>query len=85
VLPKPVQAPAPKYPQAGKGQSGYVVLQFMVNVDGSTSSVEVLDSSPKGLFEDAAMHAVHSWIFAPDTVDGVRQRKRIQWRLEFKP
>jgi TonB family protein len=85
VLPKPIQAPAPKYPQAGKGQSGYVLLQFMVNVDGSTSSVEVLDSSPKGLFDDAAMHAVHSWIFAPDTVDGVRQRKRIQWRLEFKP
>ena len=45
----------------------------------------VLESSPQGVFDDAAMHAVHSWVFAPDTVDGVRQRKRIQWRLEFKP
>jgi len=54
-------------------------------VDGSTSSVEVVESSPKGVFEDAAMHAVHSWVFSPDTVDGVRQRKRIQWRIEFKP
>ncbi|HEY1773385.1 MAG TPA: TonB family protein [Gammaproteobacteria bacterium] len=85
VLPKPVYAPAPKYPQDGKGQSGYVLLEFNVNVDGSTSSVEVVDSSPKGLFEDEAMHAVHGWIFSPDTVDGVRQRKRIQWRIDFKP
>lgn len=85
VVPKPVYAPVPKYPQSGKGQSGYVLLQFMVNVDGSTSSVEVVDSSPKGLFEDSAMHAVHSWVFSPDTVDGVRQRKQIQWRIDFKP
>ena len=85
VLPKPLSAPAPKYPQSGKGQSGYVVLEFNVNIDGSTSGVEVVDSNPKGLFEDAAMHALHSWIFSPDTVDGVRQRKRIQWRFEFKP
>jgi TonB family protein len=85
VMPKSIAAPAPRYPQAGKGQSGYVVLAFMVNVDGSTSDVEVVDSNPKGLFDDAAMHAVHSWLFSPYTVDGVRQRKRIQWRIEFKP
>ena len=85
VMPKPVFAPAPKYPQAGKGQSGYVLLEFNVNVDGSTSSVEVVDSNPKGLFEDAALHAVHGWVFSPYTVDGVRQRKRIQWRIDFKP
>jgi TonB family protein len=85
VMPKPVFAPAPKYPQAGKGQSGYVLLEFNVNIDGTTSSVEVVDSNPKGLFEDAAMHAVHGWVFSPYTVDGVRQRKHIQWRIDFKP
>jgi TonB family protein len=85
VMPKPVFAPAPKYPQAGKGQSGYVLLEFNVEIDGSTSSMEVVDSNPKGLFEDAAMHAVHGWVFSPYTVDGVRQRKRIQWRIDFKP
>ncbi|MGE5626393.1 MAG: TonB family protein [Bacillota bacterium] len=85
VLPKPIYSPAPKYPQAAKGMSGYVVLEFNVNVDGSTSSVEVVDSSPKGVFDDVAMHAVHSWMFSPDTVHGSRQRKRIRYRLEFKP
>jgi len=85
VLPKPLYAPAPKYPQAGKSQTGWVDLEFMVNVDGSTSSMEVVDSSPKGLFDDAAMHAVHNWVYQPDTIDGVRHAKRIRIRVEFKP
>jgi len=85
VLPKPIFYPAPKYPQAGKGQSGWVDLEFMVNVDGSTSSMSVVGSSPKGLFDAAAMHAVHNWIYQPDTIDGVRHPKRIRLRVEFKP
>jgi TonB family protein len=86
VMPKPSYTPAPKYPSGIKDKvSGWVDLEFNVNVDGSTSSVEVVDSNPKGLFEDAAMHAVHGWVFSPYTLDGVRQRKRIHWRIDFKP
>ena len=85
VMPKPVYAPAPKYPQAGKGRSGYVVLDVTVNVDGSTADMHVIESSPKGVFDDAAMHAVHGWIFSPYTLNGVRQRKRVHWRIDFKP
>jgi TonB family protein len=85
VMPKPIATPAPKYPQAGKGQVGYVVLEFQVNIDGSTSSVEVVDSSPKGLFDDVAMHAVHNWVYSPYTLDGVRHTKRVRARIDFKP
>jgi TonB family protein len=85
VMPKPLSAPGPKYPQAGKGQTGYVLVEFQVNIDGSTSSVEVVDSSPKGLFDDVAMHAVHQWVYSPYTLDGVRHPKRIRVRIEFKP
>jgi protein TonB len=85
VMPKPLYAPAPKYPQAGKGQSGWVDLEFMVNVDGSTSSMEVVDSSPKDVFDDAAMHAVHNWVYSPYSLDGVRHPKRIRIRIDFKP
>ena len=84
-LPKPVIAPAPKYPQDAKGAKGWVLLEFMVNIDGSTSDVQVVDSSPKGLFDEVARHAIHTWVFSPDTVNGSRQRKRIRYRLDFKP
>ncbi|HLW74658.1 MAG TPA: energy transducer TonB, partial [Gammaproteobacteria bacterium] len=85
VLPKPVYSPPPKYPVDAKGVSGWVVLQFTVNVDGSTTSVEVVGSNPKGVFDEVAMHAIHSWVFSPDTVNGARQRKLIRYRLDFKP
>ena len=84
-MPKAVFAPQPKYPTDAKGVSGWVDLEFNVNVDGSTSSAEVVDSSPKGVFDDAALHAIHGWIFSPYTVNGVRERKRIRLRLQFKP
>ncbi|HEY3858442.1 MAG TPA: TonB family protein [Gammaproteobacteria bacterium] len=85
AMPKAISAPAPRYPQSGKGQTGYVVLEFQVNVDGSTSDVQVVESSPQGLFDDVAMHAVHQWIYSPYTLDGVRHPKRIRARIDFKP
>ena len=86
VMPKLISAPPLRYPSSVKDKvTGWVELEFTVNVDGSTSSVEVVDSSPKGLFDDAAMHAVHGWVFSPYTLNGERQRKRIHWRIDFKP
>lgn len=86
VMPKAIYAPAPKYPSGVKDKvAGWVDLEFTVNVDGSTSSIEVVDASPKGVFDDAALHAVHGWVFSPYTLDGMRQRKRIRMRVDFKP
>lgn len=86
VMPKLIAAPPLRYPSSVKDRvTGWVDLAFTVNVDGSTSEVEVVDSSPKGLFDDAALHAVHGWLFSPYTLNGERQRKRIHWRIDFKP
>ena len=85
VLPRPVFAPPPKYPLDAKGVSGWVDVEFNVNVDGSTSSAEVVASQPQGVFDSAALHAIHTWVFSPDTRNGVRTRKRIRMRIQFKP
>lgn len=86
VMPKLLSNPVPRYPSSVKDKvAGWVELEFNVNVDGSTSSIEVVDASPKDVFDDAAMHAVHGWVFSPYTKDGVRQRKRIRMRVDFKP
>ena len=83
--PKLQYGPPPKYPSDAKGVSGWVDLEFDVNVDGSTSDMKVVASNPPGVFDDAALHAVHSWIFVPYTVNGVRERKRVRMRIPFKP
>ena len=84
-MPKLVFSPAAKYPSSAKGVSGWVDLEFNVNVDGSTSSAEVVGSQPQGVFDDAALHAIHTWVFTPYTKDGMRARKRIRLRIQFKP
>ena len=85
VLPQPRYTPAPRYPIGVKGVTGWVDVEFTVNIDGSVTDIRVLDSQPKGTFDDAAMHAVHNWLFIPATLDGSRERKRIHMRVDFKP
>jgi TonB family protein len=86
TLPQPVYAPSPKYPVEVKGGvRGWVELEYMVNVDGSVTDIEVLDSQPKGVFDRVASHAVHGWMYKPATLNGTRERKRIRTRIEFKP
>ncbi len=85
VLPQPKFTPAPRYPIGVKGISGWVDVEFTVNLDGSVSELRIIGSQPQGVFDDAAMHAVHNWIFVPATLNGSRERKRIHMRVDFKP
>ena len=83
--PKLQYGPPPKYPSDAKGVSGWVDVEFNVNVDGTTSDMEVVASNPPGVFDDAALHAVHNWVFVPYTANGLRERKRVRMRIPFKP
>ena len=85
IMPQPKYTPAPRYPIGVKGVTGWVDVEFTVNIDGSVTDMRVLDSQPKGVFDTAALHAVHGWIYQPATLNGVRERKRIRVRVDFKP
>jgi len=69
---KPVKSVAPEYPQSAlaKGVSGSVLLSFTVDAKGNTSDLQVLQSSPPGVFDHAAMSAVKRWKYAPVIVNG---------------
>lgn len=58
---------APDYPRGAlrRNVSGMVEVRFIVNVDGSTESVEVLHSEPGDLFSRSAVEAVSQWRFEP--------------------
>ncbi len=62
----------PAYPFRARQRDieGYVTIKFLVGLDGSLSHPEVLDSRPKGLFEDALLKVVSSWRFRPGMIDG---------------
>ena len=56
---------------------------FTVSVDGSVKDIEVMDSSPEGVFDNAAIRAVEKWAFEPVYDDGVLIEKRAGSRLVF--
>jgi TonB family protein len=84
---QPISQIQPRYPQGARsyGKAGWVEVDFMVNIDGSASDAQVLDAQPKDIFDEAALHAVHIAVFKPYTIDGVRERKRMRLRIDFKP
>ena len=58
---------APTFPRGAlrRNISGMVEVQFTVNVDGNTESIEVLHSEPGDVFSKSAVNAVKQWRFEP--------------------
>jgi TonB family protein len=76
---------APKYPRAAerRGESGWVDIVFTVTVDGTVSEVEVRESMPDGLFDQAAVRAAEKWEFEPVIENGRVVAKRAGVRMMF--
>jgi protein TonB len=69
---KLVKSTAPEYPESAlaRGVSGSVLLSFTVDTRGETRDVQVLQSTPAGVFDRAAISAVKRWRYAPILVNG---------------
>jgi len=61
--------PPPDYPPMAVRQNwqGTVLLRVRVLATGAVEGVEVLRSSGKKVLDDAAIHTVERWVFAPST------------------
>jgi protein TonB len=61
---------APQYPPLAQAahREGVVILEAVIDADGSVTSVKVLRSIP--LLDDAAVKAVQAWRFTPAKLNG---------------
>jgi protein TonB len=73
-------APANTPPKA----RGHVVVQFEIGLNGKVSDIEVVESDPRGVFDDAVRDAVRKWVYQPRTENGVAVVSRGQARLVFE-
>ena len=64
-----VEAPYPPK-MLRQGKTGTVVVQLVVEKDGSVSSVDVIGSSGQPEFEQAVMRVAYQWTFVPATRNG---------------
>ena len=53
-----------------QGKTGTVVVQLVVEKDGSVSSVDIIGGSGQPEFERAVMQVAYQWIFVPATRNG---------------
>lgn len=80
------KAAAAQYPlEAARNQtSGYAVVQFTVSATGVVSNAHVIDSSPRRVFDQAAIRAVEQSTYKPALKDGEPVTAVLQRRIDFK-
>jgi TonB family protein len=65
--------------------SGFVVVRFTISEKGRVSDVNVVESTPPGVFDDAAQTAVRKWLYEPRKENGVEVASKGQVKLVFEP
>lgn len=82
----PLSRQPPQYPYkaARRGIEGWVRVAFDVTETGSVDNVEVIESDPPGVFDQAATRAVYSWRFKPRIVNGKAVSGKASQVVDFK-
>lgn len=74
----------PDYPP-GLNTEGWVKVQYSITETGSVRDAFVVDASPKGVFDAAALKAITRWRYAPKIEGGVAvERVGIQTLIRFE-
>ncbi len=76
----------PVYPESARkrGVEGWVEMAFTVTPEGRVEDVEVRNSSPAEIFDDAATRAIRQWRFEPVERNGQKVAQRAMVRLRFE-
>lgn len=80
-----VKGADPNYPPEAlrSHQSGWVVVSFTIEANGRTSSVHVVSSQPRRVFDRAAMDAVSRYRFTPAMKEGTAVASTREQKIEF--
>lgn len=81
----PIVRIEPQWPREAlvEGISGWVLIEFTINEDGTVSDPEVVDAEPRRMFERNALRAIYKWKFKPRIVDGSPVKRRATQRIDF--
>lgn len=83
---KRLRAPPPDYPENALSQkiSGSVTLQFTVSTSGEPRDVRVIEATPPGVFDRAAMSAIRHWRYAPTIINGTPVEVPVRTLMRFE-
>ncbi len=83
---KQTRSASPEYPQSAlnHGISGSVLLTYTVDTGGVTRDVHVIEATPPGVFDNAAVTAVRRWRYAPMLVNGTAVEVPVRTKVRFE-
>jgi protein TonB len=61
-----------------------VMLEFTVSTSGEPRDVRVIEATPPGIFDQAAISAVKRWRYAPLLVNGAAVEVPVKTRMRFE-
>jgi len=78
------QAPMTYPPRArAQGIEGYVDISVLIGITGEIEKIEILESTPAGVFDAAALQGIQQWRFAPAMYQGQAVRAWAKQRVRF--
>lgn len=83
--PRAISRSAMEYPASAmqKHIKGYVVVNLLIEKDGSVEMAQVLESNPAGVFDNAALSGVRGWRFSPAKYKGQPVKVWAKQKIRF--
>ncbi len=83
---KRLRTTPPDYPESALAQhvSGSVTVQFTVDVHGEPRDIHVIEATPPGVFDRAALLAIKHWRYAPMVVNGTAVEVPVKTLVRFE-
>lgn len=80
-----VSATGATYPPEAReaGVEGFVVVRYDVDAEGRVINARVVESTPRGVFDEAALAAVTRWRFRPPGGEDASRVTGLTSRLDF--
>lgn len=66
-----------------KGVEGYVVFSLLIGITGEIEQLEIVESYPEGVFDEAATQGINQWKFEPAMYQGQAVRSWAKQRIRF--
>lgn len=82
-----IAQPSPDFPTRAKRRGvteGAVTVEYTVDETGAVRDPRVVESHPKGLFDDATLSALQRWRYRPKLVDGKPVTSRRSFTFHFQ-
>jgi TonB family protein len=83
---KRLRTTPPDYPESALAQhvAGSVTVQFTVDVNGDPRDIHVIEATPPGVFDRAALTAIKHWRYAPLIVNGTAVEVPVKTLVRFE-